>query len=138
MQQTTPEPGTEIDCYSQRKMHPRTGDVGAFNGRTAGHVISPRSAYHDDLLRPSHSLHTQEEVDEPSEAGVELEGCTQDGGLALNVEFDQNLDQDVESTQQQQGSHVHPQHGQQVASTASIQTFLYSAAWQLANVEHVT
>lgn len=92
MQQTAAEPGTVIDYYSQRKLHPRTGDVGAFNGRNSGHDISPRSSYHDDLLHPAHSLYTEEADKLPDEAGIDFEGYTQDGGLALNVGFDQDVE----------------------------------------------
>ena len=99
-----------VDYYSQRKLHPRTGDVGAFSGRTTGHDVSARSSYHDDHLHSLDSHHTDDGDDQPSEAGVELEGFTSDGGLALNVGFDQNLSSSPAD------SPASAQHDQQVAT----------------------
>ena len=76
------------DYLTRRDLHPRTGDCAAFSGRTSSNDISPRSDYHDDVLTPfQHGLPTESQH-MPSEADVELEGVTADGGLALNVGFD--------------------------------------------------
>ena len=85
--ETTPAPQ---EYYTQRELNPRTGDVAAFTGRTSGADISPRSDYHENLLTPRTlpgQLDAQQDLQ--AEAGFELEGYTNDGGLALNVGFDQ-------------------------------------------------
>lgn len=75
--------------FSQRNLHPRTGDCAAFTGRTSGSDVSPRSEFHNDLLTPDRTLHDASEGQgSPTNADVELEGVTADGGLALNVGFD--------------------------------------------------
>jgi hypothetical protein len=91
MQQNPGNAGSagSVDYYSTRNLHPRTGDCAAFTGRASGSDVSPRSNYHDDLLTPSKPLQAH---DVPTNADVELEGVTADGGFALNVGFD-NIDQ---------------------------------------------
>ena len=95
MQQTLDSAGStgSVDYYSQRNLHPRTADCAAFTGRASGSDVSPRSYFHDDLLTPSKPLLEPSQAHEvPTNADVELEGVTADGGLALNVGFD-NIDQ---------------------------------------------
>lgn len=113
--QAAGEPGRLVDYYTQRKLHPRTGDVGAFNGRVTGDAISPRTPCHDDFLQSAYSHQTDNETDLPSEAGVELEGRTNDGGVALKVGFDE----DDYPTDPAPEHPAHPQHAQQVGSSAA-------------------
>ena len=76
------------DYYSQRNLHPRTGDYNAFAGRISQHSISPRSECHEDLWATGSSFHEPHENEPiPENADVELEGVTPDGGMALNVGF---------------------------------------------------
>lgn len=79
------------EYYTQRELHPRTGDVAAFTGRTSAVDVSTRSDYDENLLSPRtvSSQFDDAQQDLPAEAGIELEGYTNDGGLALNVGFDQ-------------------------------------------------
>ncbi len=95
MQQNPGNAGSagSVDYYSTRNLHPRTGDCAAFTGRASGSDVSPRSDFHDDLLTPSKPLIEPSQAhDGPTNADVELEGVTADGGFALNVGFD-NIDQ---------------------------------------------
>ena len=79
---------SNAEYFSQRNLHPRTGDCAAFMGRDAGDDVSPRSNLHDDLLADSPFHTVSEGQGVPTDANVELEGVTADGGLALNVGFD--------------------------------------------------
>jgi len=91
MQQNPGSAGSagSVDYYSTRNLHPRTGDCAAFTGRASGSDVSPRSDFHDDLLTPSKPLLEPSQAHVvPTNADVELEGVTADGGFALNVGFD--------------------------------------------------
>ncbi|KAA6419998.1 MAG: UDP-Glycosyltransferase superfamily isoform 1 [Trebouxia sp. A1-2] len=95
MQQNPHSAGSadSVDYYSTRNLHPRTGDCAAFTGRASGSDVSPRSDFHDDLLTPSKPVAEPSQAHEvPTNADVELEGVTADGGFAVNVGFD-NINQ---------------------------------------------
>lgn len=109
------------DYFSQRNLHPRTGDCAAFTGRTSQLSISPRSEFHEDLWATGSSVHECPDNEPvPANADVELEGVTHDGGMALNVEFPSDDDdqepsaayagqEDVLSAERQQvANHVLP------------------------------
>lgn len=104
------------DYYSQRNLHPRTGDHNAFTGRTSQQSISPRSEFHEDLWATDSSFH--EPLDHepvPGNADVELEGVTADGGMALNVEFASGDDVQEPSAACAEQEDVLPAERQQVA-----------------------
>ncbi|KAL0052666.1 hypothetical protein WJX82_005636 [Trebouxia sp. C0006] len=116
MQQNPGNAGSagSVDYYSTRNLHPRTGDCAAFTGRASGSDVSPRSDFHDDLLTPTSKplLESSQAYEGPTNADVELEGVTADGGFALNVGFD-NIDQsdsspDVQSSLEGQVSATQP------------------------------
>ena len=76
------------EYFSQRNLHPRTGDIAAFSGRLSHQSISPRAAFHTDVWTTGSSFH--DPVDDepvPASGDVELEGVTPDGGFALNVDI---------------------------------------------------
>lgn len=91
---STADSAGSVDYYFTRNLHPRTGDCAAFTGRASESDVSPREGdYHNDLLTPSKPLLEPSQAHEvPTNADVELEGVTADGGFALNVGFD-NIDQ---------------------------------------------
>lgn len=76
------------EYFSQRNLHPRTGDCAAFSGRNSQQSMSPHSDFHEDAWATGSSfLDTMEDEPAPENADVQLEGVTSDGGMALNVEF---------------------------------------------------
>ena len=104
------------DYYSQRKLHPRTGDHNAFTGRTSQQSISPRSEFPEDLWATDSSFHEPLDQDPvPGNADVELEGVTADGGMALNVEFASGDDVQEPSAACAEHEDVLPAERQQVA-----------------------
>ena len=86
------------EYYSQRNLHPRTGDYAAFSGRGSQQSISPRSDFHEDAWASHSSINDSWSHDSvPANADVELEGVTPDGGMALNVQFPEDDDQQEEA-----------------------------------------
>ena len=76
------------EYFSQRNLHPRTGDCAAFSGRNSQQSMSSRSDFHDDAWTTGSSfLDTMDDEPALDNADVQLEGVTSDGGMALNVEF---------------------------------------------------
>ena len=102
--QASNEASGNDDYFSRRDLHPRTGDFAAFTGRTSSSDVSPRSDFHEDVLSGFNRHQSSESQDMPTEADVELEGVTADGGLALNVGFDSARDSAGRAEQHQ--SHV--------------------------------
>lgn len=100
------------EYFSRRDLHPRTGDWAAFTGRTSPSDVSPRSDYHDDVMNTFRPHPSTESQDVPTEADVELEGVTADGGLALNVGFDSRRQANAEAAQ-------HHPHAEKVATVAA-------------------
>ena len=102
--QASSEASGNDDYFSRRNLHPRTGDFAGFSGRTSSSDVSPRSDFHEDVLSGFDRHQSRESQDMPTEADVELEGVTADGGLALNVGFDSARDSAGRAEQRQ--SHV--------------------------------